>query len=100
MSEDIKDIELGEDENYVLTLVNDDGDEEDFVLLDVIEYEGSTYAVLQPESDVMDDNEAEVVIFRMEGNDEDGTTYMPIESEELLNTLFDKFLADLEEIED
>lgn len=100
MSEEIKDIELGEDENYVLTLVNDDGDEEDFVLLDVIEYEGSTYAVLQPESDVMDDNEAEVVIFRMEGNDEDGTTYMPIESEELLNTLFDKFLADLEEIED
>ena len=100
MSEDIKDIELGEDENYVLTLVNDDGDEEDFVLLDVIEYEGSTYAVLQPESDVTDDNEAEVVIFRMEGNDEDGTTYMPIESEELLNTLFDKFLEDLEEIED
>lgn len=100
MSEDIKDIELGEDENYVLTLVNDDGDEEDFVLLDVIEHEGSTYAVLQPESDVMDDDEAEVIIFRMEGNDEDGTTYMPIESEELLNTLFDKFLADLEEIED
>lgn len=100
MSDDIKDIELGEDENYVLTLVNDDGDEEDFILLDVIEHEGSTYAVLQPESDVTDDNEVEVVIFRMEGNDEDCTTYMPIESEELLNTLFDKFLEGLEDIED
>lgn len=55
----------------VITLVYDDGQEETFTLLDTIELDGKTYAVLLPEvsdSEVTDDDEdyLEERIFRVE----------------------------------
>ena len=97
MDKENRDIELGEDEEYVVTLVSEDGEEENFVVLDVIERDNSEYAVLQAEAESQSDDEAEVLIFKMEGDGDDGTQYLPIEDEELLNSIFDEFLSRMDE---
>ena len=62
--------EILENENVVL--VDEDGVEHTFALLDVIELEGSEYAILQPLSEELtDDEEPEAVILKIE-TDENG----------------------------
>ena len=57
--------EILENENVVL--VDEDGLEHTFALLDVIEVEGSEYAILQPlGEDLADDEEPEAVILKIE----------------------------------
>ena len=62
--------DLMEGENVVL--VDEDGVEHTFALLDVIEVEGSEYAILQPLSEELaDEEEPEAVILKIE-TDENG----------------------------
>ena len=63
------DMDLLESENIIL--VDEDGDEHTFSILDVIEVDGSEYAILQPADDEDDDEEPEAVILKIE-NDENG----------------------------
>ncbi len=65
-----EDKDILENENVVL--VDEDGVEHTFVLLDVIEVEGSEYAILQPiDEDLTDDEEPEAVILKI-ATDENG----------------------------
>ena len=65
-------------ENENVILVDEDGEEHTFVLLDVIEVEGSEYAILEPvdedgDEDKDEDEEAEAVILKItldENNEE------------------------------
>ncbi|MCL2167289.1 MAG: DUF1292 domain-containing protein [Clostridiales bacterium] len=59
-------------ENELITLVDEDGIEHNFEMLDVIELDGFQYAVLQPEDeDPDDDEEPEAIILKIE-TDENG----------------------------
>ena len=50
-----------------IVLVDDDGEEHTFIMLDAIEVEGSQYAILQPtDDDLEDDMEPEAVILKIE----------------------------------
>ena len=80
-----------EEEEGVMVLTDDDGEEVEFEYLDTIDYEGSEYVVLLPvEGD--EDEAVEVLILKVEyGEDEDDEQYVSVESEELLDKLFDIF---------
>ena len=76
-----------EEEEGVLLLTDENGDEIAFEYLDCIEYEGKEYLVLMP----MDEEEGEVVILEVEPVDEENENYLAIEDEALLNTIFEIF---------
>lgn len=76
-----------ENESALLTLTDDEGNEIEFELLDVIEYDNDEYIVL-----IENDEDAdEVVILKINALDEETEEYVSIEDEDLLQTIFDMF---------
>lgn len=74
-------------EGALLTLTDDEGNEVEFELLDVVEYDGEEYIVL-----IENDEEAdEVVILKINALDEENEEYVSIDDEETLQTVFDLF---------
>ena len=92
MSEDINNNEENnlEDDNIVI-LNDENGEEVKFEFLDLIELDGEEYVVLLPveESDVP----GEVVILQIEDSDEQSEeeSYVSVEDEEILNKVFEIF---------
>ena len=78
-------------ESFVV-LCDEEGNDVEFQVLDVIELEDTDYVVLLPvEPD--EETEGNVVILQVETIDDDSgeETFIGIEDEELLNTLFEIF---------
>ncbi|MCY0908151.1 MAG: Holliday junction resolvase RuvX [Sulfobacillus thermotolerans] len=70
-----------EEEDEIITLTDEDGNEHEFVVVDVIEVEEQDYAILLP-IDTEEDEEAEAVILRLEKDDDGDDVLVDIESEE------------------
>ncbi len=84
---DEKNIEEFENEDALITLVDDEGNEVEFEFLDVVEYEGEEYIVL-----IENDEDAdEVVILKINPIDDNTEEYVSIDDEDLLQKLFDVF---------
>ena len=79
------------DEDSFITLTDEDGNEVDFLLLDVMEYEGADYMVLMPLSDEDGEEDEEELFFLRAEKTEDGEVYSSIEDESLLNAIADAY---------
>ncbi|SHF02310.1 Protein of unknown function [Desulfofundulus australicus DSM 11792] len=70
----------------VITLVDEDGQEQDFEVIDIIHLDGSKYAVLLPVPEVdagaADDEEGEAIILRFETDEEGNEILVDIEDDE------------------
>ena len=88
-----------EDNNTIITLIDEAGKEVDFDLLLTFGYEGKRYAAMIPLDEVESVAEDEVVILEIikEGN---GENYRTLENKILLNEVFEEFLARFEELMD
>ena len=82
------------DEDSIITLTDDEGNDVDFLLLDVVEYDGGDYLVLLPLAEE-EDEEDNVLILKVEQTEE-GESYAGIEDDNVLNAVFDLFNAQLE----
>lgn len=85
------------DEPQIIELVDEDGNEVKFRLLDVTEYKGEKYALLlaaEENDDVADD---EVLIFRLNEKEKMLET---IEDENLLEEVFDFYRKEEDELSD
>lgn len=80
------DIEEYEDENPTIALLDDNNNEVYFEILDAFDYNGKSYTVLLP----FEEGDDEVVILEVNHREEDDE-FLSIESEELLNELFEEF---------
>ena len=78
---------LQEEESSLLTLTDENGEEITFEYLDCIEYEGKEYLVLLP----ADEEASELVILEVEPVDEENENYLAVESEEILNAVYEIF---------
>ncbi len=87
MADNEKMIEEFENEDALITLTDDEGNEVEFEFLDVVEYDGDEYIVL-----IENDEDAdEVVILKINALDEENEEYVSIDDEEILQTVFDMF---------
>ena len=84
---DMENLVHEEEEEGVLLLTDENGEETAFEYLDCIEYEGKEYLVLMP----MEEEDGEVVILEVEPVDEEIENYLAVEDEALLNTIFEIF---------
>ena len=78
-----EEFELMEMETEEVVLVDEDGIEHSFVVLDVIEVEGAEYAILQPaEEGWEDDDEQEAVILKIETDENGEECFAEIEDDD------------------
>ena len=82
------------DDDSFITLTDENGNEVDFLLLDVMEYEGFDYMVLMPLSDEDGEEDEEALFFLRAEKTEDGEVYSSIEDETLLNAIADAYEKD------
>ena len=90
--ENLNNPEVEEDEN-IISLNDENGNEVSFEFLDLIEYDSEQYVVLLPLEDLEDDN-GEVVILKLEdseGEDEDLESYVSVDDENILKEVFKIF---------
>jgi len=87
--DDNKNIPLEDEEVTILTLHDDEGNEEQFELLDLVDYQDKQYIVLFP----VEDDDMEIVILQVEeieGNDEE-EAYVAVEDEAILDSVYGIF---------
>lgn len=75
------------DDDSFITLTDENGNEVDFLLLDVMEYEGTDYMVLMPLTDEDGEEDEEELFFLRAERTEEGEVYTSIEDENLLNAI-------------
>ena len=71
----------------IVTLEDDLGNEEEFEVLDVVEFENDEYVVLLP----TDEEANDVVILLVESLDDEDEQYVGIDDDELLDKVFEVF---------
>ena len=77
--------EILEQEESILTLTDENGDELRFEYLDCIEMDGTEYLVLMPEES------DEIVILEVQPVDEENENYVAVESEDTLDAVYGIF---------
>ena len=86
--------EIEEEENSLITLTDENGNDVEFEYLDCIDYEGKEYLVLIPN----EEDAEEIVILEVEPVDEETENYIAVESEETLNAVYAIFKDRFKEI--
>jgi putative Holliday junction resolvase len=90
------DVYQGDDDEELITLTDEDGEDHEFVVVDVIEVSAKEYAILLP-YDTADDEEAEAVILRIEKGNDGEDQLVEIEDETEWQSVVDAYEAVLEE---
>ena len=73
-----------QEEDNLLTLTDENGEETEFEYLDSVEYEGAEYLILTPTGE----ESGQVVILQVEPVDEETENYLALEDEALLNAVY------------
>ena len=76
-----------QEENEILTLTDENGNDVDFEYLDCMEYQGKEYLVLMP----ADEPETQIVILEVEPVDDELENYLAVEDEAVLDAVYDRF---------
>ena len=78
---------LNEEEESILTLTDEEGNEARFEYMDCIDYQDKEYLVLLPEDEESD----EIVILEVEPVDEENENYLAVEDEAVLDAVYQIF---------
>ena len=75
---------LMEEEESILTLTDENGEDMEFEYLDCIEYQGKEYLILMP----VDEESNEIVILEIQPVDEENENYLAVEDEAVLDAVY------------
>ena len=78
---------LMEEEESILTLTDENGEDMEFEYLDCIEYQGKEYLILMP----VDEESNEIVILEIQPVDEENENYVAVEDEAILDAVYGIF---------
>ena len=81
----------------IIVFESDDGEEFSFKIEDYFFYNGEEYALLSESDDIEDKDEIGSIICRVESDDDEEDTFVPVEDEELAEKLFRIATTKLEE---
>lgn len=82
-----------EEEDGTIVLSDDEGNEVNFEFLDSIELNDNEYVVLLPKEETENASANEVVILKVEVDENDEESYVSIEDETELDQVFEEFKA-------
>jgi len=78
---------MADNMDNIVSLIDDEGNEVEFEVLDVVEYEGEEYVVLLP----ADEEAEDVLILLIENADTDEESYVTVDDEDKLMKVFEIF---------
>lgn len=89
------------EESNIIELIDENGESVSFEHLATLEHEGEYYIALMvlDEEHHEEDDEGEVVIMKIEQDDDGNECYVYVEDEDVQETVFEKFLQLMEEEE-
>ena len=82
------------EEDNIVILNDEDGNEVKFEFLDLVELDDEEYVVLLPVAEEGEEEDGEVVILKLEDNDDEDSeeeSYVSVEDEDVLNKVFEIF---------
>lgn len=85
------------EDSDIVELVDDEGNSVKFTHVATIDYENEWYVFFSPAEEVDGLTSEEVVIFKLDSDEEGKDVFSPIEDEELLNKVYEEYLNVLEE---
>lgn len=85
-----------ETEDNIIVLTDDNGEDQEFEFLDLIEYENEEYIVIIPSNDEAD----EVIILKIESLNDEDEQYVGVEDEETLAAVFEIFKEHYKDVVD
>jgi uncharacterized protein YrzB (UPF0473 family) len=89
---------MGEEErDDIVILLGEDGEEVEFEHLDTVELNGSEYVVLLPLEEQENEEVDEVVILKIEHDEEGEDSFVTVDDEEELNRVFEEFKTRMED---
>jgi uncharacterized protein YrzB (UPF0473 family) len=88
-----------DEQEHIIELEDEDGNTEKYLHLATIEYKGQKYCVFELAEPETEEEEDEVVIFSLTGDDDDARLET-IEDEQLLDEVFAEFCNQYEQYED
>ena len=88
------------EQSDVVELIDEDGKEVSFEHLMTLEHKGNTYVCLAPVEPDDDIGEDELVILRIDTDEDGNDTYVTIDDDEELDDVFEKYLEIAEADED
>ena len=88
-----------EDEERIIELEDEDGNSEKFLHIGTIDYKGEWYCFFQKAEPETEEEEDEVVMFRLAGEGED-RQLLALEDEQLMDEVFAEFCHQYEDFED
>ena len=82
-----------EEQDNIIILNNENGEEVRFEFLDLVDLDDEQYVVLLPINETEEDDDGEVVILKLEDTDEDSDeeSYVSVDNEEVLMKVFNIF---------
>lgn len=83
-------------EDEVLTLTDEDGNEHEFSVIDIIELDGSEYAILLPMEGGEEDQD-EAIILRIDSDDDGNEVLVDIENDEEWEKVADTWASMMED---
>lgn len=98
MKEENFETETAEEEDHVIALVDDEGNEVRYYHIATLPYKGETYCFFQKEDPETEEEEEEVVIYRL-SEDAEGQQLSPVEDDALLDEVFAEFCKEYEAYE-
>jgi uncharacterized protein YrzB (UPF0473 family) len=88
---------MTEERDDVVVLIDENGEEVEFEHLDTVEMNGNEYVVLLPLEEQENEEVDEVIILKVEHNDEGDDSFITVDDEDELNEVFEEFKARMEE---
>lgn len=80
------------DDDEIVTLTDDEGNEIDFYEVACVEYEDNFYGLLEPVNEMEGLEEGDVLIFRIVEQENGEDSFEPVEDEDLLNAVFEQYM--------
>ena len=88
------------DENNIIELVDENGETVEFEHLMTLEHNNAYYIVLMAAEEQESEDEGEVLILKMDKDENGEDCYVTVDDDEEAQIVFDKFVAALEEEDD
>ncbi|EPR11985.1 DUF1292 domain-containing protein [Ruminiclostridium papyrosolvens] len=86
-----------EERDDIVVLLGEDGEEVEFEHLDTIEMDGNEYVILLPLEEQENEEVDEVVILKIEHNEDGEDSFITVDDEEELNRVFEEFKTRMED---
>ncbi len=88
---------MDEERDDIVVLVGEDGEEVEFEHIDTIEMNGNEYVVLLPVEDQENEEVDEVVILKVDHGEDGEDSFVTVDDEDELNSVFEEFKTRMEE---